>query len=694
MSVRIILADDDENFRTTCAEALTDAGLEVTAVANGREAVDTFAQLADEGDPPAAVILDMLMPKLAGFDAAQEIRDLDGEVQLIFISGMFKGQGSQDEAKEKFGAAGYLIKPFDNDDLAKLLNDITATAQAKLEESIERNPMPEEGRLLEAPVAYLFWRIHNELHTGILDIFGDKERGRLFFNKGKCTMGQCQDGSLNLGVQLIRHGVLDASLYQEAVTLANERRKGIHEIIKKEKFADEGQIKTAYKTLVPRVAAYFVPFMGKFRWTDTDQFLRHVPTASVSTLDAMQKGVLRATEEQLRPHVDPRGIFRIAPADNWKKIAKMLKRACGHDDVSRAINGRATVSQIVDSAATDVNRAQRLRQLFLLFSTSALRASQDVIQFDRAQYGIISEAELEAQRRDEARAAAEAQAEAAQAAGGADDSHFQTDSGPSVRFSFQVDTAGLDDGLEFSPEDQEARKKIEAQFKAMQGKTYWEVLDLDQEASEGDIKKAYLKLAREFHTDVFSGNTLGKAGPMLEAVFNALTEINTTLTDEAKKADYLARLQMTDGGQNMDIDAIFTAERAAQQGMNQLARGQLGPALQNFAVALQNDPNKAEYKAYHLYLAWMNDQQEATAPDVVKQLEVLYKTELQHMPTVLEFLGTITYQIGDKAKAGKYFKKCLREDPDNRNATRYMRMINQAAEADSKKGGLGRFMKR
>ena len=58
MSVRIILADDDENFRTTCEELLTDEGFDVTAVANGREAVEQFTALFDSGDPPAALVLD------------------------------------------------------------------------------------------------------------------------------------------------------------------------------------------------------------------------------------------------------------------------------------------------------------------------------------------------------------------------------------------------------------------------------------------------------------------------------------------------------------------------------------------------------------------------------------------------------------------------------------------------------------
>ena len=60
-------------------------------------------------------------------------------------------------------------------------------------------------------------------------------------------------------------------------------------------------------------------------------------------------------------------------------------------------------------------------------------------------------------------------------------------------------------------------------------KDYYQILGVDRQASKDDIKKAFRKLASEFHPDKKTGN---------EAKFKEVSEAYAVLGDEKKRAEY------------------------------------------------------------------------------------------------------------------------------------------------------------
>ena len=76
---RVLLADDIPAMRRLYASALTKAGAAVTAVSDGAEAVDAWAESVEErrgasGGPFDAVVLDYAMPRLDGGSVAAALR--------------------------------------------------------------------------------------------------------------------------------------------------------------------------------------------------------------------------------------------------------------------------------------------------------------------------------------------------------------------------------------------------------------------------------------------------------------------------------------------------------------------------------------------------------------------------------------------------------------------------------------------
>ena len=126
MNKRILLVEDDPNFGTVLKEYLTINNYEVILAKNGMEGFEKFKK-ADFH----LCILDVMMPYKDGFTLAQEIREKDKEVPIIFLTAKSL---KEDVLKGyKVGADDYLNKPFDSE---VLLLKIKAIIQRKTVESI------------------------------------------------------------------------------------------------------------------------------------------------------------------------------------------------------------------------------------------------------------------------------------------------------------------------------------------------------------------------------------------------------------------------------------------------------------------------------------------------------------------------------------------------------------------------------
>lgn len=108
--MKIIVADDDNTFRSLVTEILIDAGYEVSAHENGRLA---WEHLQAEGADLA--VLDINMPEMDGIELLGHIRSDDRfksmPVLLLTIRAFTEDQVQGYER----GADDYLTKPFSND---------------------------------------------------------------------------------------------------------------------------------------------------------------------------------------------------------------------------------------------------------------------------------------------------------------------------------------------------------------------------------------------------------------------------------------------------------------------------------------------------------------------------------------------------------------------------------------------------
>ena len=118
----ILIADDEAHLRSLLhqtLEELEDEGVELVTAANGEEAL-----AAIEASRPNLVFLDVMMPKLSGFDVCSRTKKTLGLTDVYIILLTAKGQEFDRQKGQEVGADLYMTKPFDPDALLQKARDV------------------------------------------------------------------------------------------------------------------------------------------------------------------------------------------------------------------------------------------------------------------------------------------------------------------------------------------------------------------------------------------------------------------------------------------------------------------------------------------------------------------------------------------------------------------------------------------
>ena len=108
--MRILIAEDDDNFRTLITEVLEQAGHTPLPEPNGRLAWNRL--LRDGAD---MAVTDINMPEMDGFGLLKSIRQNETYCAMPVLMLTIRHMAEDQVAGYETGADDYLTKPFDND---------------------------------------------------------------------------------------------------------------------------------------------------------------------------------------------------------------------------------------------------------------------------------------------------------------------------------------------------------------------------------------------------------------------------------------------------------------------------------------------------------------------------------------------------------------------------------------------------
>jgi DNA-binding NtrC family response regulator len=133
--IKLLIVDDEVQFLNALAQRLEIRGFHVTKATNGAEALQ--AARSDKFD---LALLDLKMPGLDGKEVLQQLKKEHKHLEVIILT----GHGSLDSAVEctKLGAFGYLPKPYELENLIKVLKEA-------YEERLKKKFQLDQGKMEE-----------------------------------------------------------------------------------------------------------------------------------------------------------------------------------------------------------------------------------------------------------------------------------------------------------------------------------------------------------------------------------------------------------------------------------------------------------------------------------------------------------------------------------------------------------------
>lgn len=222
--------------------------------------------------------------------------------------------------------------------------------------------------------------------------------------------------------------------------------------------------------------------------------------------------------------------------------------------------------------------------------------------------------------------------------------------------------------------------KLSALFKEFSQKNYFEILGVPENASPSEIKKAYFRLAKEYHPDRHYNPSMKRAHPTAEALFALIVEAYETLMDEEKKKEYLDRLKrgVTAKEEAEMAEKALKAEIEFQKGMVFFRKRQWREASHSFSQAMESNPGEPEFKIYFFWSRFMslvNSPEEAKK--VLLELENLANQLAPPFPRSFYFLGRGYKIVGDFARAHSYLKKARELLPEDLEVRQELRAIER-----------------
>ena len=112
MGKRVLIADDEPNIVVSLEFLMKQSGYVVKVVNNGEDALKAVAEFG-----PDLILLDVMMPRVSGYDVCQKVRENPAwqGIRIVMLSA--KGRDVEVTKGMAVGADAYVTKPFSTKDL-------------------------------------------------------------------------------------------------------------------------------------------------------------------------------------------------------------------------------------------------------------------------------------------------------------------------------------------------------------------------------------------------------------------------------------------------------------------------------------------------------------------------------------------------------------------------------------------------
>ncbi len=137
--MKVLIAEDDPNIARGLAEILEAEGYRPVVAPDGRAALDVF-----RAETPDIVLLDIMMPRVNGYDVCREIRRANADVPILFLSA--RSEEIDRVLGLELGGDDYIQKPFG-------VKEVIARIRAVTRRCLKAPAAPRTFRMIDLEIA-------------------------------------------------------------------------------------------------------------------------------------------------------------------------------------------------------------------------------------------------------------------------------------------------------------------------------------------------------------------------------------------------------------------------------------------------------------------------------------------------------------------------------------------------------------
>jgi curved DNA-binding protein CbpA len=248
-----------------------------------------------------------------------------------------------------------------------------------------------------------------------------------------------------------------------------------------------------------------------------------------------------------------------------------------------------------------------------------------------------------------------------------------------------------------TPQSHEVKALIAQRLKLLdQGADHFTLLGVPHDIATDGLRKSYFALARQLHPDRLAALGISDDGKHAQRLFAQINTGFSVLSDPGRRAQYLSVLRR---GGEVAVRAeqaraeelarrIVDAEEAFRRGELALRRDQPQAAVPELELAVQLNPDEADY---HAMLAWS---QFCAAPDkaaIASRTRALLERAIQRSPkavTARFYLGRVERMLGRDQDALRHFREVLVAAPGHTDASAEVRALESRHGGGDRPGGL------
>ena len=485
------------------------------------------------------------------------------------------------------------------------------------------------GRIQDTRLPVLLQLLRSERKTGILTLKRNDLNKSIFLKDGDIVFATSLYPDDRLGEVLLKAGKINFKQYEISVALLKKTAKRQGTILVEQGFITP---KDLFEGVVAQVREIVLsPFTwieGEYEFMEGPLPSEEVITLNISTGDIILDGIKRIQdwslligglpplESVLHLSTDPRSLFQT------------VNLSAAERDILRLIDGERTLRDVLSMSSVPSMDCARL--LYFFITAGILKPASQVSE------------EKEAARSDHQSASKE---------GGPEEARPTAEE--------EVVKEAL-----FEEEKQASVQKIRDAYLQMEHQNYYEVLRVTAGATREEIKKAYFRLAKEYHPDRHFESEMEPVKKELESLFTRITQAYDTLLTEKKRNAYDVELA---SGKRAPKTAEPPYRDFFARGQAALEKGELRDACYFFQEAVDKMPERIDKAIYYLRYG----QAMARIPGKLRDAAEILKKGLKLDPTLTELhveLGLIYSKTGLTQKAIASFSEALKREPNNQIA--------------------------